>query len=124
MLYLCSRFTGIAQLVEHWSPKPGVGSSSLSSRASLPFILHHGADDALEEGSVCLSPLYDGVIHDALVNVVRAQGAAVLHVQEDFKFFIGTYLLDAVDAQGHAALVGFCQGNECSESCFVHKVVF
>ena len=27
--------TGIAQLVEHWSPKPGVGSSSLSSRASL-----------------------------------------------------------------------------------------
>ncbi len=28
-----SRYTGIAQLVEHWSPKPGVGSSSLSSRA-------------------------------------------------------------------------------------------
>ncbi len=27
------KFTGIAQLVEHWSPKPGVGSSSLSSRA-------------------------------------------------------------------------------------------
>ena len=26
-------FTGIAQLVEHWSPKPGVGSSSLSTRA-------------------------------------------------------------------------------------------
>ena len=27
--------TGVAQLVEHRSPKPGVGSSSLSSRASL-----------------------------------------------------------------------------------------
>ena len=26
-------YRGIAQLVEHWSPKPGVGSSSLSSRA-------------------------------------------------------------------------------------------
>ena len=26
--------TGVAQLVEHWSPKPGVGSSSLSSRAT------------------------------------------------------------------------------------------
>ncbi len=26
-------FTGIAQSVEHWSPKPGVGSSSLSSCA-------------------------------------------------------------------------------------------
>ena len=26
-------FTELAQLVEHWSPKPGVGSSSLSSRA-------------------------------------------------------------------------------------------
>ena len=24
----------IAQLVEHWSPKPGVGSSSLSTRAN------------------------------------------------------------------------------------------
>ena len=28
-----AKFTGIAQLVEHRSPKPGVGSSSLSSRA-------------------------------------------------------------------------------------------
>ncbi len=27
------KHTGVAQLVEHWSPKPGVGSSSLSSRA-------------------------------------------------------------------------------------------
>ena len=26
-------YTGLAQLVEHRSPKPGVGSSSLSSRA-------------------------------------------------------------------------------------------
>ncbi len=25
--------TGLAQLVEHWSPKPGVVSSSLSTRA-------------------------------------------------------------------------------------------
>ena len=28
-------YTGVAQLVEHRSPKPGVGSSSLSSRANL-----------------------------------------------------------------------------------------
>ena len=27
--------TGLAQLVEHWSPKPGVGSSSLSTRAKV-----------------------------------------------------------------------------------------
>ena len=26
-------YTELAQLVEHWSPKPGVGSSSLSFRA-------------------------------------------------------------------------------------------
>ena len=26
-------YTGLAQLVEHWSPKPSVGSSSLSTRA-------------------------------------------------------------------------------------------
>ena len=31
--YLCTRNTEVAQLVEHWSPKPGVGSSSLSFRA-------------------------------------------------------------------------------------------
>ena len=28
------KYTGVAQLVEHWSPKPGVGSSSLSARAN------------------------------------------------------------------------------------------
>ena len=32
--------TGIAQLVEHWSPKPGVGSSSLSSRAIIKDDMH------------------------------------------------------------------------------------
>jgi hypothetical protein len=26
-------FAGLAQLVEHWSPKPGVVSSNLSARA-------------------------------------------------------------------------------------------
>jgi hypothetical protein len=30
-------YTGVAQLVEHWSPKPGVGSSSLSSRAKSKY---------------------------------------------------------------------------------------
>ena len=29
-----SASTGVAQLVEHWSPKPGVGRSSRSSRAN------------------------------------------------------------------------------------------
>lgn len=28
-------YTGLAQLVEHWSPKPSVGSSSLSTRANV-----------------------------------------------------------------------------------------
>ncbi len=31
--YFCTRNTEVAQSVEHWSPKPGVGSSSLSFRA-------------------------------------------------------------------------------------------
>ena len=30
--------TELAQLVEHWSPKPGVGSSSLSFRAKKKII--------------------------------------------------------------------------------------
>ena len=32
--YLYSHNTDVAQLVEHWSPKPGVGSSNLSIRAN------------------------------------------------------------------------------------------
>ena len=32
---MCRIKTGLAQLVEHWSPKPGVGSSSLSTRAKI-----------------------------------------------------------------------------------------
>lgn len=31
--------TGLAQLVEHWSPKPGVVSSSLSTRATRKELL-------------------------------------------------------------------------------------
>ena len=34
-LKIRNKDTGVAQLVEHWSPKPGVGSSSLSSRAEM-----------------------------------------------------------------------------------------
>jgi hypothetical protein len=30
---IAKKDTGVAQLVEHWSPKPGVGRSSRSSRA-------------------------------------------------------------------------------------------
>ena len=39
-LYLCTRNTELAQLVEHWSPKPGVGSSSLSFRAFFFYQLY------------------------------------------------------------------------------------
>ena len=35
---LCQIKTGLAQLVEHWSPKPGVGSSSLSTRAKKKYV--------------------------------------------------------------------------------------
>tara|TARA_B100000524_G_scaffold119148_1_gene58460 strand:- start:1637 stop:1924 length:288 start_codon:yes stop_codon:yes gene_type:complete len=44
-------FTGLAQLVEHWSPKPGVGSSSLSTRAkkcNMTGIIKY-VKDSLEE---------------------------------------------------------------------------
>ncbi len=33
MVSRCILVTGVAQLAEHWSPKPKVGSSSLSTRA-------------------------------------------------------------------------------------------
>ncbi len=37
--FLFIKDTGVAQLVEHWSPKPGVGRSSRSSRAN-PMFAH------------------------------------------------------------------------------------
>ena len=39
-IYILIYVTGVAQLVEHWSPKPGVGSSSLSARAKYFLILN------------------------------------------------------------------------------------
>ena len=36
-LFKCIKDTGVAQLVEHWSPKPGVGRSSRSSRANTNY---------------------------------------------------------------------------------------
>ena len=41
--------TGVAQLVEHWSPKPGVGRSSRSSRAKG---IDYENDDDLYSGSL------------------------------------------------------------------------
>jgi hypothetical protein len=41
--------TGVAQLVEHWSPKPGVGSSSLSSRASIKGVQALIIDDRKDD---------------------------------------------------------------------------
>ncbi len=49
---LCKTETGLAQLVEHWSPKPGVGSSSLSTRAEINNIMSAIIDyikDSFEE---------------------------------------------------------------------------
>ena len=41
--------TGLAQLVEHWSPKPGVGSSSLSTRAKVSIAMIQYVKDSFEE---------------------------------------------------------------------------
>ena len=35
LIYTINGETGLAQLVEHWSPKPGVGGSSPSIRANI-----------------------------------------------------------------------------------------
>ncbi len=74
--------------------------------------LHHGSDDALEEGGMVLTPLYDGIVHYALVNLTGTKGAAVFHVEIHIQFVVGTNGLDSVDVEWHATLVGFCQCNE------------
>ena len=49
-------FTGIAQLVEHRSPKPSVGSSSLSSRAKIERIMFKKITEYCKES-------YDELVH-------------------------------------------------------------
>ena len=49
-------FTGIAQLVEHRSPKPSVGSSSLSSRAKLKITMFKKITNYCKES-------YDELVH-------------------------------------------------------------
>ena len=52
-----SVFTGVAQLVEQWSPKPLVGSSSLSTRAKIERMtkviryIKESADDLINKVS-------------------------------------------------------------------------
>ena len=49
-------FTGIAQLVEHRSPKPSVGSSSLSSRAKIERTMFKKITEYCKES-------YDELVH-------------------------------------------------------------
>ena len=60
--YFCSAITEVAQSVEHWSPKPGVGSSSLSFRAkrrslkvSASFFVSVSANDSCVDSFTLLS---------------------------------------------------------------------
>ena len=57
--YICHRKkdTGVAQLVEHWSPKPGVGRSSRSSRAKAAL---SGSFFCFKESLWYLQPKFNG----------------------------------------------------------------
>ena len=48
-----SAITGVAQLVEHWSPKPGVGRSSRSSRAEASIFVYIEASVFLQIPQSC-----------------------------------------------------------------------
>lgn len=69
-----------------------------------------------------LTPLDDGVVDEAFVDLVGTQRAAVFHVDVDFQFVVGANILDTINTHRHATLVGFCQGDECVERYFIHVV--
>ena len=90
--------TGIAQLVEHRSPKPGVGSSSLSARAKIIFIFRR-------LGGFCFALVfyfilvYSGYAMDIVivvfVNILAAFLAVIAYIFAVllFAFMLGGFLI-------------------------------
>ena len=62
-------YTGIAQLVEHRSPKPGVGSSNLSARAKFAF-LHQKWCFFILALFFCFSLVYSGYAMDRIITLI------------------------------------------------------
>ncbi len=80
--------TGIAQLVEHWSPKPGVGSSSLSSRAKIEImdLIKYCKDSYSELVHNTTWPNRRELMHSAIVVLVASILIAIVVFAEDTLF--------------------------------------
>ena len=82
-------YTGVAQLVEHWSPKPGVGSSSLSSRAKIignMKIKEYFKDSYTELVHKVTWPTWNELQNSAVVVMVTSLIFALIVAGIDFVF--------------------------------------
>ena len=82
-------FTGIAQLVEHRSPKPSVGSSSLSSRAKIERIMFKKITDYCKES-------YDELVHKvSWPTRSELSGSAVVVLYASLLIALVVFLMDS-----------------------------
>jgi preprotein translocase subunit SecE len=81
--------TGVAQLVEHWSPKPGVGRSSRSSRANkheLMKIVAYLKDTYNELVNKVTWPSWDELQESAIVVMIASFIFALIIAVMDISF--------------------------------------
>ena len=82
-------FTGIAQLVEHRSPKPSVGSSSLSSRAKLKITMFKKITNYCKES-------YDELVHKvSWPNRSELSSSAVVVLTASLLIALVVFLMDS-----------------------------
>ena len=82
-------FTGIAQLVEHRSPKPSVGSSSLSSRAKLKITMVKKITNYCKES-------YDELVHKvSWPNRSELSSSAVVVLTASLLIALVVFLMDS-----------------------------
>ena len=82
-------FTGIAQLVEHRSPKPSVGSSSLSSRAKLKITMFKKITNYCKES-------YDELVHKvSWPNRSELSSSAVVVLYASLLIALVVFLMDS-----------------------------
>ena len=82
-------FTGIAQLVEHRSPKPSVGSSSLSSRAKLKITMFKKITNYCKES-------YDELLHKvSWPNRSELSSSAVVVLTASLLIALVVFLMDS-----------------------------
>ena len=118
-------FTGLAQLVEHWSPKPGVGSSSLSTRAkeiSMNKVINYLTDKTI----IWIFSFLVGVALAILENIIGGITLSLLSVFVLlWKNGAYGYVKDSYqELKNHVSWPGFNEGLELTVLVGVFSIIF